>query len=147
MVDGGELGRIMGSKTELLTQTLPPLSSLFISTVIILPQSLFRQEPRRSWLSELCNCFHFLSLLSHSLSRDMSNKWQRMITGKVVNFLMRASPFFMHNVQITSLVPQHLPFSFAHFFCNCSTIYTSSEERTQVRGSFYCHTARFICTF
>jgi hypothetical protein len=30
-VDGGELGKIMGSRAELLTQTLPPFVSMVIS--------------------------------------------------------------------------------------------------------------------
>ena len=35
-VDGGELGKMMGSKAELLTQTLPILAAVFLSMVIVL---------------------------------------------------------------------------------------------------------------
>jgi len=40
-VDGGELGKMMGSKAELLTQTLPPMAAVFVSIVIVSPPCHF----------------------------------------------------------------------------------------------------------
>ena len=40
-VDGGELGKMMGSKAELLIETLPLSPAVFLSILIVLPQGNF----------------------------------------------------------------------------------------------------------